>query len=149
MEDKSLAEFHKKQAIDCFNQTWDLIDLTDRTPQQDLEMAHKAHTSRYHWGIVGQPLHWERGEWLISKVYYLLGSGERALAHAKACHDICVDQSIGDFDITFAYEALANAYKLLDQPELAKQYKQFGLDSLAGIENEADRSYAEAEINKI
>lgn len=68
MEEKQLAEFHKQQAIECFNKTWDLIDLSPRTSQDDLDMVHRAHASRYHWGIVGEPLHWERGEWMIAKV---------------------------------------------------------------------------------
>lgn len=149
MLDKNLAEFHKQQAIDCFNTTWDLIDLTERTPEQELDMLRRAHASRYHWGFVGEPLHFERGEWLISKAYALIGEGSRALAHAMACHSICTDEGIGDFDLTFSYEALSKAYKLLGEDALAMQYKQFALDSLAGIANDNDRTYAEAEVHKL
>lgn len=112
-------------------------------------MIHCAHTSRYLWGQVGTPLHLERGEWLISKVYGLIGSGERALVHAQACHDICVQNNIGDFDITFAYESLANAYKLLGDLEKVNQYKKAAYDSLGGIAQQEDRDYAESELGKI
>lgn len=148
-EEKSTSNFQKEQAIQCFNKTWDYIDKPNRTPEEDLEMIHCAHASRYLWGQVGTPLHFERGEWLISKVYYLIGSGERALVHAKACHDICVHNNIGDFDITFAYECLANAYKLLVDTEQCDHYRKAAFASLEGIAQMEDREYAESELGKI
>ncbi len=41
-------EWHKKQAIENFNLTWDLIDKNDRTKEEDLMMIHTSHTSRFH-----------------------------------------------------------------------------------------------------
>ena len=136
-------------AIQTFNKTWDYIDKPDSTPEEDLEMIHCAHASRYLWGQAGTPLQFERGEWLISKVYYLIGSGERALVHAKECHDICVQKNIGDFDITFAYESLANAYKLLGDQVNCDLYRKAAIDSLDGIAEKEDRDYAESELGKI
>ena len=43
----------RQLATDLFNHTWELLELTDRTPDQDDEMIHAAHASRYHWGEVG------------------------------------------------------------------------------------------------
>lgn len=140
---------YEKLAIRCFNKTWEYIDKQDRTPEENLEMIHCAHTSRYLWGLVGTPLQFQRGEWLISKVYYLVGSGERALVHAKACHDICVQNNIGDFDITFAFESLANAYKLLGDQAKCDQYRKAAINSLDGIAKNEDRDYAASEIEKI
>ena len=148
-EQNTLSEFQKDQAIQCFNKTWDYIDKPDRTPAEDLEMINCAHASRYLWGQVGTPLHLERGEWLISKVYFLIGSGERALVHAQACHDICVQNNIGDFDITFAFECLANAFKLLGNQEKCDHYRKAAYDSLDGIAQQEDRNYAESELGKI
>ena len=42
-------------AIGLFNYTWTLLENPDRTPEQDDEMLHAAHASRYHWGEVGEP----------------------------------------------------------------------------------------------
>jgi hypothetical protein len=150
MEEKlTLKEFQKKQAIDCFNKTWDLIDKSDRTDEETLEMIHCAHASRFLWGQVGEPLHFERGEWQISKVYYLTGNGERALYHGLKCLEVCEENNIKDFDITFAYEAVANAYKLLNNADKLNEYKKFAYDSLEGIEDKGNKDYAESELNKI
>ena len=39
-------EAAKALAGQLFNRTWELIDLADRTPEQELEMIHSAHASR-------------------------------------------------------------------------------------------------------
>ena len=57
------AEWHRKQAVDLFNFTWTLIDKPDRTPDDDDLMIHAAHASRYHWGVVGTPTNYLRGDW--------------------------------------------------------------------------------------
>jgi len=105
---------HHKLAVDCFNSTWDLIDKKDRTPDEDMKMIHTAHASRFHWGKIGTPLEFQRGEWQISRVYSILGLGESALHHAQHCYDICTEQEIGDFDMAFACEALARAHHVVE-----------------------------------
>lgn len=49
-------EWYKKQTIENFNLTWDLIDENDRTKKEDLMMIHTTHTSRFHWGIGDAPV---------------------------------------------------------------------------------------------
>ncbi|MFB0918514.1 MAG: hypothetical protein QMB63_05540 [Clostridiaceae bacterium] len=147
--DSEKIEFIRQQAIDCFNKTWDYLEMKDRDSYNDIEMIHCAHTSRYLWGLVGGDLERERGEWLISKVYYNLGIGDRALVHANACHDICVRSGIADFDLSFAYECLANAYKLLGDEVKYVEFKQKAIESLKGIADPGDLEYTTSEIMKI
>ena len=49
-------KIHKQFGIDLFNATWDLMDKPVRTIEEDDEMIHGAHASRYHWGKVGAPV---------------------------------------------------------------------------------------------
>jgi len=74
-------------------------------------MIHAAHASRYHWGKIGAPVNFARGEWQISRVYSILKRFEAALYHAQRCLEICKGNKIGDFDLAYAYEALARAGK--------------------------------------
>ncbi len=106
-------KIHHKLAVDCFNSTWGLLDKKDRTPEDDADLIHTAHASRYHWGQIGTPLEFQRGEWQISRVYSVLSHGEAALYHAKICHDICTKNGIDDFDMAFACEAMARAHSVL------------------------------------
>jgi hypothetical protein len=116
MSDPSISvtpEVHRRLAVDCFNTTWQYLDKPDRTREDDDTMLHMAHASRHHWGVVGTPVNLGRGEWQISRVYAVLGRAEPALHHARRYLEICEENKIGDigdFDLAFAYEALARGY---------------------------------------
>lgn len=103
-------EVHQKLAAELFNFTWDLIEKAERTEIEDETMIHAAHASRFHWGVVGAPSNHATGEWQISRVYSLVGRHEPALYHARKSLSLCLDHDIGDFDLGFAYEAVARAY---------------------------------------
>ncbi|GIO93881.1 hypothetical protein [Paenibacillus lactis] len=57
-EKLTVLEWHKQQAVTNFNAVWDLIEKADRSWEDDLQMIHMAHASRFHWGEIGTPLQW-------------------------------------------------------------------------------------------
>lgn len=130
---------HKKMAISLFNKVWDLMENPDRTEDENLEMIHMVHTSRYHWGIAGQPVNLSRGEWQISRVYTVLNRAEPALFHAKRNLEICLSNKIGDFDLAFAYEALARAYQIAGDVENVQQYKKLAYEAAEDIAKKEDK----------
>jgi hypothetical protein len=121
---------HRQLAADLFNHVWTLLEMRERTPEQDDEMIHAAHASRYHWGEVGEAVHRARGEWQCSRVYAVLGRGEPALFHAARSLALCEQHRIGDFDLAFAYEAMARAHRVARNDEEAAQF--VALASAAG-----------------
>ena len=102
----------RRLASDLFNLVWTLLDKPDRTAAESDTMLHAAHASRYHWGEVGEPVNLARGEWQCSRVYAILGRAEPALWHARRTLEICEMNGIGDFDLAYAYEALARACRV-------------------------------------
>ena len=88
-EEAGRQEQHKAFAVECFNLVWGLLDKADRTAEDDERMVHAAHASRFHWGEIGTPLEFARGEWQISRVYAVLGRSEAALHHAQRSLDLC------------------------------------------------------------
>ena len=102
----------RRLAVDLFNHTWTLIEAAERTPEQDDEMIHAAHASRHHWAEVevGTRANLGRGEWQISRVYCVLGQAEPPLYHAHRCLAYVLEgDDAEDWDLPFAYEALARA----------------------------------------
>jgi len=124
------AEWHRQQAVDLFNFTWTLIDKPNRTPDDDDLMIHSAHASRYHWSIAGDVVNYLRGDWQIAHIYTLLNLSERALHYAQLCLRQCEVNQIGDFDLAFAYEAVARA--LACQGDLVEAGKYYRLAEAAG-----------------
>jgi hypothetical protein len=114
----------RKLAVRLFNRVWKLMDKTGRSREDDDEMLHAAHASRYHWGVVGKAEHRARGEWQISRVYTVLGRGEPAIAHAARCLEICEQHGIGDWDVAYAYEALARAHQTAGHAREAARFKK-------------------------
>ncbi|MHA1932697.1 MAG: hypothetical protein ACW96X_09175, partial [Promethearchaeota archaeon] len=119
-------EWHRKMAAQLFNKTWDLIDKGDnRTSDENDDMIHSAHASRYHWSVVvasgeypkSGPTNLQAGDWQISRVYALLKRSEPSLYHAKRCLQICEENKIGDFNLAFAYEAVSRAYSITGDSE--------------------------------
>lgn len=100
---------HRIVAAYLFNRTWELMDRQKRTREEDDEMQHAAHASRYHWEVAGTSVNVAIGEWQISRVYALLGRAEPARYHARRSLDIAERRRLGRFHLAYAYEALARA----------------------------------------
>jgi DNA-binding transcriptional MerR regulator len=140
---------HRQLAVDLFNHTWTLLETPDRTPMQDDEMLHAAHASRYHWGEVGEPANFARGEWQCSRVYAVLGRAEPALWHGRRCLALCEEHGIGDFDICFAWEAIARASAVAGDRAGAEAAAQRARELAAGIAEDDDRELLEADLATI
>ena len=136
-------------AKSLFYQTWNLLDKKERSEEEDLKMIHAAHASRYHWGEIGTPLQFERGEWQISRVYSVLRRSEPALYHAELCLSICKENDIGDFDIAFAYEAMARAYAVAKDKSNAEKYITKAREAGEKIEDQGNKDYFLDELNTI
>jgi len=138
-------------AAQLFNETWRLMDQQDRTTDDDDRMIHAAHASRYHWGQVPEatPAHLARGEWQISRVYTVLGRAEPALHHARRVLDICERGGIGDWDLAFAFEALARAHAVAGDPAQARRYTDQALAAVRDITDEEDRALVLADLETI
>jgi hypothetical protein len=136
------AEAHRRFAIKFNGMTWALLDKADRTPEEDDLMLYSAFASCRHWLEVGTGVHHQRGEWLISRVYTVLGLGEAAVRHARRCLAL-TEQCSGemeDFDQAYAYEAMARANVVAGYREEALHYialaEQVG-EAIANDENKA------------
>ena len=147
-DDKSELD-RKAIAIETFNATWDLLDKDMRSAEENDLMVHAAHTSRYHWGQVGGPTEAERGDWQLSRVYASLGKGAEALHYAKHTLNTCLEYEIGDFDLAFAYEAMARAHSVNGNWTEADRYVQMAKTAADGIEKKDDRDHFLGELDSI
>ncbi|MDM7916076.1 MAG: hypothetical protein ACE15D_14275 [Candidatus Eisenbacteria bacterium] len=147
--DPALQPFHKKAAVDLFNEVWTLMEKNDRTVEETDRMIHAAHASRFHWGEVGTPVHLARGEWQVSRVYAILGRAEPSLYHARRCLDLCERHAIGDFDLAYAYEALARAHAVGGDQEEALRCRALAVDAGQRITDEEDRKLLQSDIETV
>jgi DNA-binding transcriptional MerR regulator len=138
-------------AAQLFNETWRLMEQENRSTLDDDRMIHTAHASRYHWGQAptGTPANLARGEWQISRVYTVLQRAEPALHHARRVLEICEDNKIGDWDLAFAYEAIARAYAVAGDTQQARAYTDQALAAAEEITEDEDRELLLADLETI
>jgi len=148
-EKMSESEFHEKMAKDLFNKTWNLIEKKDRTPEEDMEMIHSAHTSSYHWYQIGKPINFQRGEWQISRVYAILKQSEACMYHAKRCMELTEEHKIQGFDLAFAYEAMARGNSISGVAQEKEKYLKLAKEAVEKIEDKEDKKYTLSEIATI
>jgi DNA-binding transcriptional MerR regulator len=131
----------RRLAAALFNATWTLMEQETRTRDEDDRMLHMAHASRHHWGQVADatPAHLGRGEWQCSRVYALLGRSEPCLHHAHRYLELCRENDIADWDLAFAYEALARGQAIAGDGEQARAYTEQALGAAEDIAEDEDR----------
>jgi hypothetical protein len=147
MSETSEQELHRKIAKQCFNKTWDYLEKKNRTPDDDKQMLILAHTSRYHWGLVGNARNLAVGEWQISRVYADLKQAEPSLLFAKSCLDLTIKNNLTEL-LPSTYEGMARAYAVARQPQLAREYIVKARKELESIEDKEDKKIYADQINE-
>jgi hypothetical protein len=133
---------HRRLGVDLFNETWRLI----RSREDDEAMVNAAHASAYHWSRAAdcRPENRARSHWQLSRVYTIVGRAEPALHHARSCLDLCERHGLVDWDLAFAYEALARAHRVAGDDEAADAYR--GRAVAVEIADPEDRELLQADL---
>jgi hypothetical protein len=133
-------EEHRRLGVELFNRVWELLERPHRTAAEVDEMIHAAHASRYHWSHAGTTVNLARGEWQCSRVYAVLGRAEPALWHAQRSLELTeAAPEAEDWDLPFAYEALARAHGQAGEPEDAARYRRLAHETGESIADAEDR----------
>ncbi|WP_395742019.1 hypothetical protein [Prosthecobacter sp.] len=142
------TQFHKKMAVDLFNETWTLLDKPDRTPEDDALMSHSAHASRLHWGFVGNAENLAIGEWQVARVHAVLRQPDTALYHARRALETALQHQLHPFHVAFGHEAMARALSLT-QPQAALAHLAAARQAAAGITDPEDLKLLEGDLATI
>ncbi len=153
MKDKEnkdeMQKFHNYMATKLFNDTWTLLDKENRSSEDDILMIHTAHASLYHWLQFGQAKNFSIGEWQVSRVYAELEMGQSALKHGLANIDLCKKNNISGFELGYAYESVARAYKILGEDNLKEEYLKLAYSETENIQDADEKEYLISDLKTI
>ena len=142
---------HRRLGVDLFNYTWKFLEKDSRTRDEDDEMLYATFASAYHWvhaeGV--RPENRARSEWQISRVYAVLGRGGEAVHHAQRCLDHCVENDIGDWDLAFAYEALARGHRVAGHDSEFRLNLELARDASTRVADPEDREHVEEALGEL
>lgn len=121
--------------------TWELLDQSMWTQDDEALMLAAAYASLYHWRLVGTASNWQRAEWLIARVYAALGRAGDSRRHAQACRDLtrAHPAAIEDFDLAFDHEAMARALVLAGETDQARAEMRLSETAGRAISDAEDR----------
>lgn len=119
------------------------------TAGEEDELILAANASLYHWKQVGGAVQSQRGYWLLSRVYIVLGRVKDALDQALKCHSITKSypKEMVDFDLAFAQETLARAYALAGDQDLARKHLKAAEKLGQAIQDNEDQKIFLGDLN--
>jgi hypothetical protein len=143
------SEAHYLFATDFHSRTWNMLDQPIRTRDENERMLDYAHASLAHWRVTGTARHHERGEWMLARVYAVLGEASLSLRHAQRCQEILEAHrdEMEEFDFAFAPEALARAHAISGNKAEAQKYIALAQKAGEAIQGQDDRDTFFQELN--
>jgi hypothetical protein len=137
---------HRAEAVALFNHVWSLLELPQRSVEEDFDMVHAAHASRWHWGRAGGPQEWAIGEWQCARVYAELIRPEPALVHANRCLQLCQEHGLDGFVVASAHEALARAHFVAGDLSAARAERDSAAEIATHLTDPSDRAVVEGDL---
>jgi len=143
-------QVHETLAKQINGEVWSLLEKPDRTAEEDERLVMAAHASAYHWLHVGSAVHRQRGEWMLAHVHTVLSREAQARHHARRCLALTETfaAEMKDFDLAYAYEAVARAEALGGEGDTARRYLQLAEAQGARIADKEDRTIFLADLQR-
>jgi len=126
-------------AVAAFNGAWDLIDKTDRSPDDDRQMLTLAFASRWHWGEVGTDENRAISDWQVAHVASLIGNAPLALSFAQAAYDTARGSNLPDWTQASTAEGLARAHACAGDMASYEKYANEARERCGQLDDEEDR----------
>ena len=140
---------HRYFAADCFNRTWDLLEKSDRSEDENLLMIATAQASLWHWteraDSTAQNL--SIAYWQLSRVYAVLGDAGQARRYAEACLGRSGESA--PFYLAYAHEALARAASVAGDASTVERHLAEARTLVVQVAEPAEREALEKDLATI
>ncbi|MBL68820.1 MAG: hypothetical protein CMO74_10300 [Verrucomicrobiales bacterium] len=149
MPDLDSNAVHQFFSVHCFNAAWELIDKSERTPEENEEMIQRTMASLWHWNQREDctPTNLSIGYWKAARVYALAGEADNALKYSRLSLE--VTPADNPFCLGYAHEAMARAESLAGNDVPAKEHLEMAKRLAAKVEKTDDRKLLENDLMTI
>ncbi len=141
---------HRRLGVALFNRSWQLLELPERTPEEDDELLHVVHAACFHWNEVGGPRQRRIGENQCARVHASLRLPESALHHANRCLELVqLGDDLEDWELASALEVLARAHLAAGGRAEAERYAALARQELANLGDPDDREVIAGQLAEL
>jgi len=140
---------HKYFSSHCFNRAWDLIEKTDRTPEEERLMVALNQACIYHW-LQREDCNNQRlsvGYWQASRIQAILGNAAEALRLGEVC--LSYSGELKPFYLGYAHEAVARAHGLAQSPRESAHHLGLAQELAAKVGDKSDRELLVADLEQL
>jgi hypothetical protein len=147
----TIKKAHKYFSAQCFNNTWDYLDIPERTAEQDEEMLRSAMASHWHWtqrkdyGPVSESI----ASWQVSRVFAVLGQSDNAHRYGQRALDALEGQENLPFYQGYGYEALARAEAVAGDAAQMNSYLEKARQAAAEVSDEDSKKMLLVDLDTI
>ena len=101
--------WRRRLAAEANNRAWTLAENPSRTSEEDAQMLHAAHASRYLWTSIGTDRNIASADLLLGHIHALLDLGATATQYTSKALAYFTSQPSDASQLAFAYAIRANA----------------------------------------
>lgn len=144
-----VSSAHRAFAVAAFNGTWELIDLPERSPEQDRRMLTLAFAARWHWGEIGTAENIAVSDWQIGHVAALAGEVSLAQRYSLSAYDIARSGDLPDWLRASTAEGMARASAVAGDRAGYQRYAEEARALLDSLDDEEDRDLITGQLASI
>lgn len=144
-----LTHWHRTFGPVAFNRTWELLDKSELTGDEEDEMLSATFAQRWHWYEVGDARNWAIADWQVSRVAAVLGYAELARRFGIKSLEVARANGLGPFLEGFAHEAIARAAAVVDDVETFTEQVSLARAMAGAIEDDDERETLEADLQEM
>lgn len=136
-------------AAEAYNLAWELMDLDERTPEEEADMLAAAFAQRYHWYAIGKDHHKATGDWQVARALSIAGEGALAIRFAQLAVTRAQTGDGPDFLQASCFEGLARAHAAAGNNEERDRWLERARGALDRIADDDDRELIESQIESV
>jgi hypothetical protein len=141
--------WRRKLGSEANNRGWALAEKTSRTSDEDAEMLHAAHASRYLWSKIGTERNFALADLLLGQVHALLGHARTATVYAEKAFAYFTSRQSEPWEVAFAYAIQASAAAASGNRALYSESYARALEIANTLADPEDRRIFDATFNVI
>jgi len=142
-------EWHGRFAAECFNRAWELLDLPERSQEQEADLLSSAFAQRFHWSQVGDETNHAVADWQVSRALAATRNGPLAVHFAEMALARAEAFAGPDYLVPSCFEGLARAHAAVGDAPQRDVWLAKARAALEGIKDAEDRDLIASQIAEL